>query len=163
MKYFYLSSYVVYFPRGPLLRIVLPCMSENSQKRVLFSEWGSHLSRSEIRLSLLAKMLNNMNKGTFLVTHFMVRKYLGIYLETLPCWHATICIGLHGLRGQLAQECKFCPSLNRVWNYFSDASGPLKGTSGGPRHCIWTPDCPLKLYCYLALDPPQGIHIVKSR
>ncbi len=22
----------------------------------------------------------------------------------------------------------------------------VKGTSGGPRHCIWTPDCPLKLY-----------------
>ncbi len=39
----------------------------------------------------------------------------------------------------------------------------LKGTSGGPRHCIWTPDCPLKLSCYLALDPPKGIHIVKSR
>ena len=29
----------------------------------------------------------------------------------------------------------------------------LKGTSGGPRHCIWTPDCPLKLSCYPALDP----------
>ncbi len=24
----------------------------------------------------------------------------------------------------------------------------VKGTSGGPRHCIWTPDCPLKLSCY---------------
>ncbi len=27
----------------------------------------------------------------------------------------------------------------------------FKGKSGGPRHCIWTPDCPLKLSCYLAL------------
>ncbi len=38
----------------------------------------------------------------------------------------------------------------------------LKGTSGGPRHCIWTPDCLLKLSCYLALDPPEGIHITDS-
>ncbi len=32
----------------------------------------------------------------------------------------------------------------------------FKGTSGGPRHCIWTPAGPLKLSCYLALDPPKG-------
>ncbi len=24
----------------------------------------------------------------------------------------------------------------------------FKGTSGGPIHCIWTPDCPLELSCY---------------
>ncbi len=36
----------------------------------------------------------------------------------------------------------------------------FKGTSGGLRHCIWTPDCPLKFSCYLALDRPTGIHIV---
>ncbi len=28
----------------------------------------------------------------------------------------------------------------------------IKGTSGEPRHCIWTPDCPLKLFHYPALD-----------
>ncbi len=39
----------------------------------------------------------------------------------------------------------------------------LKVTSGGPRHCIWTPGRTLKFSCYLALDPPKGIHIVKSR
>ncbi len=36
----------------------------------------------------------------------------------------------------------------------------VKWTSGGPRHCFWTPDCPLKLSCYLGLGPPKGIHIV---
>ncbi len=30
---------------------------------------------------------------------------------------------------------------------------PIKGTSWGPRHCIWTPNCPLKLSHYPALDP----------
>ena len=39
----------------------------------------------------------------------------------------------------------------------------LKGTSGGPRHCISTPTCPLKLSCYLELDPTKNIHIVKHR
>ena len=27
----------------------------------------------------------------------------------------------------------------------------IKGTSGGPIHCILTPDCPLKLFYYLGL------------
>ncbi len=39
----------------------------------------------------------------------------------------------------------------------------IKGTSGGPRHCIWTPDCPLKLSSDVAVDPIKGIHIVKDR
>ncbi len=38
----------------------------------------------------------------------------------------------------------------------------FKGTSGGPRHCIWGPDCPLRLSRYLALDRPTGIYIVKG-
>ena len=39
----------------------------------------------------------------------------------------------------------------------------LKGASGGPRHCIWTPDCPLKLSCYPALNQTKSIHTVKHR
>ena len=38
---------------GPLLRFVLTCVYGNSQKRVPFLEWGSDLSRSEIRVQLL--------------------------------------------------------------------------------------------------------------
>ncbi len=38
----------------------------------------------------------------------------------------------------------------------------FKGTSGGPRHCIWTSDGPLELpYCH-ALYPPKGIYIKAS-
>ncbi len=37
-------------------------------------------------------------------------------------------------------------------------SEELKGASGGPRHCISTPDCPLKLSCYPALNPTKSIH-----
>ncbi len=33
----------------------------------------------------------------------------------------------------------------------------FKGASGGPRHCIRTPDCPLKLSCYPALNPTKSI------
>ena len=36
----------------------------------------------------------------------------------------------------------------------------LKGTSGGPRHCIWTPECSLTLSCYLAPDPTKSMNIV---
>ncbi len=45
----------------------------------------------------------------------------------------------------------------------AECTAGLKGTSGGTRHCIWTPDCPLKLSCYPALDPTKRIHIVKHR
>ncbi len=38
----------------------------------------------------------------------------------------------------------------------------IKGTSVGPRHCIWTPDCPLKLSYYPALDPTKMVRIAGS-
>ncbi len=33
-----------------------------------------------------------------------------------------------------------------LWQEHANAflTGNFKGASGGPRHCIWTPDCPLK-------------------
>ncbi len=39
----------------------------------------------------------------------------------------------------------------------------FKETSVGPGHCVWSPDFPFELSCYLALDRPTGIHIVKGR
>ena len=40
------------------LRYALTCVFKNSQKRVLFSGWGSDLSRSEKRVSFLADFSN---------------------------------------------------------------------------------------------------------
>ncbi len=59
-------------------------------------------------------------------------------------------------------HCRECILRGITSASIREINSHLKGTSGGPRHCIWTPDCPLKLYCYLALDTPQGIHIVKN-
>ncbi len=43
-------------PRGGAhLQYVLPCVSGNTQKRILFSAWCSDLSRSEIRVYFLTK------------------------------------------------------------------------------------------------------------
>ncbi len=70
-------------PGGPLLRYVLTCVYGNSQKRVPFSEWGSDLSRSEIRVSFWAEV---GNKGTFLVTLFVAWHYLGMFgSKCYPC------------------------------------------------------------------------------
>ena len=41
---------MVHLPGGPLIDNMLTCVNKNTQKRVCFSEQGSDLSRSEIRL-----------------------------------------------------------------------------------------------------------------
>ncbi len=51
------------------------CVRKFSEKGA-FSERGSDLSRSEIMVSFLAEL---GNKGTFLVTVFIARQYLGMF------------------------------------------------------------------------------------
>ncbi len=70
-------------PGGSTCTNCVTMLVREFSERGTFSEWGSDLSRSEIRVSFLDEM---WNKGTFLATLFISQNYLGIFLTKIyPC------------------------------------------------------------------------------
>ena len=107
--------------------------------------------------------LNMIIKGASGVPH--TRAVTGTHFATrVPAYQypaGTRLLG--GACSELFRALNGYPGSNFITRVVLLPAGTRVPVNSSTRHCIWTPDCPLKLSCYRALNPTKRIHTVKHR